>query len=208
MKNVVVLGKGDLCIKICEWFKKHEKLSYVVPVIPEPHWTESLVDWCELNQIDYVKSGNYRELPNSNKIDLAFSCFYDKIVKNDFIEKCTRILNLHNSPLPLYRGMRPINWALKDNRQKHGVTIHEITPGIDDGPIVSQVIFSIYPDFEEVEDVYLKALNYGYTLFRETMPILDNIEAKKQTGEIIYHSSLDNNLLGDREGHRRDVKTK
>ena len=57
---------------------------------------------------------------------------------------------------------------------------------------------------EEVIDVYNKALNYGLTLFLETMPILDKIEAREQSGEVIYHDSSDNDKLGDRKGFTRD----
>ena len=205
MKNVVVLGKGKLAIQICDWFLNNPdyNLIYVVPVSPSPTWTESLPNWCMSRNINWVQSGDYKHLPDF-EIDLAFSCFYDKIIKKDFINKCGRILNLHNSPLPHYRGVSPINWALKDGRNEHGITIHEITEGIDDGPIVGQVKYSIYPEQEEVIDVYKKALNYGLTLFLETMPILDKIEAREQSGEVIYHDSSDNDKLGDRKGFTRD----
>ena len=205
MKNVVVLGKGSLAIKICEWFNQNQyyNLMYVIPVIPSPNWTESLVSWCLDKNVNWIESGHYKDLPYF-KIDLAFSCFYDKIIKKEFIKRCERILNLHNSPLPHYRGVSPINWALKDKRYEHGATIHEITEGIDDGPIVSQVKYSIYPDIEEVIDVYNKAINYGFTLFLETMPIIDQIEAKEQSGEVIYHDSSENEKLGDRIGFKRD----
>ena len=38
MKKVVILGKGDLAIKVCEWFKESREyeLACVIPVIPEP----------------------------------------------------------------------------------------------------------------------------------------------------------------------------
>ena len=205
MKNVVVLGKGKLAIQICDWFLNSPdyNLIYVVPVSPSPTWTESLPNWCIQRNINWVQSGDYKHLPDF-EIDLAFSCFYDKIIKKGFINKCGRILNLHNSPLPHYRGVSPINWALKDGRNEHGITIHEITEGIDDGPIVSQVKYSIYPEQEEVVDVYNKALNYGLTLFLETMPILDKIKAREQDGEVIYHDSSDKDKLGDRKGFTRD----
>ena len=205
MKNVVVLGKGDLSIHICNWFLTNPdyNLMYVVPVTPSPAWAKSLPNWCIGNNVKWVESGDYKDLPYCD-IDLAFSCFYDKIIKKDFISRCGRILNLHNSPLPHYRGVSPINWALKDERNEHGVTIHEITEGIDDGPIVSQVKYSIYPEIEEVVDVYNKALHYGHTLFLETMPILDKIEAREQDDDIIYHGSSDNHKLGDRKGFKRD----
>ena len=89
-------------------------------------------------------------------------------------------MNLHNGPLPKYRGYSPINWALKNNEREHGVTIHEITPGIDDGPVVSQLKYSIYPEFDEVIDVYKRSIEYGWTLFQQTMPLLDKIEARQQ----------------------------
>jgi len=206
MKNVVILGKGSLAIKICNWFKDSSdyNLILVVPVSPEPQWTESLKLWCDNNSVDYISSGNYRDISSDIKIDLAFSVFYDKIIKKDFIDRCSRIINLHNAPLPLYRGVSPINWALKDNRKEHGITIHEITEGIDDGPIVSQMKYSIYPEIEEVKDVYRKSVGYGYELFLATIPILDKIEATNQEGEVIYRDSSENKYLGNRRSWTRD----
>ena len=90
-----------------------------------------------------MRSGDYREIPQLGqpgwRPGLAFSVFYDRIIHEPFIGRCDRILNLHNSPLPKYRGVSPINWALKNGEEKHGVTIHEITPRIDDGPVLAQV---------------------------------------------------------------------
>ena len=64
MKNVIILGKGSLCIKICDWFHSNPnyKISLVVPVIPEPTWTDSLINWCDFNEIKALKSGNYKDI--------------------------------------------------------------------------------------------------------------------------------------------------
>lgn len=210
-KKVVVLGKGTLAIRVADWFHQSDsyQLSAIVPVIPEPSWTESFVNWAKAKGgIDIVESGNYSDIENvkenSWKIDLAFSVFYDKIIKEWFIKKCKRILNLHNAPLPFYRGVSPINWALKNNEKEHGVTIHEITPGVDDGPIISQVKYSIYPDIDEVIDVYSRALEYGWVLFQQTMPMLDKITPISQGHTIAtYYSAKKNDLLAERRGFRR-----
>ncbi len=45
-------------------------------------------------------------------------------------------LNLHFGPLPRYRGVAPIAWAIINGEPATGVTIHHISPGIDDGDIV------------------------------------------------------------------------
>lgn len=202
-KQAVVLGKGSLAIRVAEWFlgSAHYDLVAVVPVIPEPAWTDSFVQWADQHRIAYPSSGHYKDLHvlNQGNIDLAFSVFYDKIIKQWFIERCERILNLHNGPLPRYRGVSPINWALKNNETKHGVTIHEITPGIDDGPIVAQLEYSIYPAHDEVIDVYHRALAYGWTLFEQTMPLLDRIEPQAQNdAQATYYSAQQNDLLGER----------
>jgi methionyl-tRNA formyltransferase len=205
-KNVVLLGKGTLAIQAAQWFHEspdHE-LIMIVPSMPEPTWTESLSDWAAENGVPVVESGDFRDVPDELEIDLAMSIFYSKIIKAEFIDRCERIINLHNGPLPRYRGVSPINWALKNGETSHGVTIHEITPGIDDGPIIAQVSYSIFPEFDEVEDVYARALAYGRTLFEQTLPILDQIEAVTQDeSKALYYSLQDNDKLGERRSFTR-----
>jgi methionyl-tRNA formyltransferase len=204
-RSVVVLGKGTLAIRVAAWFSESpdHDLRIVVPVVPEPTWTESFQQWAQEAGVPVVESGHYRDL-DVGQVDLAVSVFYDKILKADFIDACGRVLNIHNSPLPKYRGVSPINWALKNGERMHGVTIHEITPGIDDGPVVAQVQYSVYPDFDEVVEVYNRALEYAWTLFEQTMPNLDRIEAAPQDDAAAsYYATSDNDALGDRRGFTR-----
>ena len=209
-QTVVLLGKGTLAIRIADWFLQHPDydLQLVVPVIPEPTWTDSLSAWAEANRIPLVRSGHYKDIPDvfsdGWRTDIALSVFYDKIIKEWFITKCAQILNLHNSPLPKYRGVSPINWALKNGEPLHGVTIHEITPGIDDGPIYSQLLYSIYPDIDEVRDVYARALEYGWTLFQQTMPLLGKLRPTPQDhASATYYDSKQNGRLGERRSFTR-----
>ena len=209
-RNVVLLGKGTLAIRIANWFLNHSdyQLRMVVPVVPEPAWTESLCRWADSRLVPLIRSGHYKDIPEVQseawRADLVLSVFYDKIIKPWFIDKCTRIINLHNGPLPRYRGVSPINWALKNGETLHGITIHEITPGIDEGPIYSQVLYSIYPEFDEVQEVYARSLEYGWTLFTQTMPLLDRITPAPQNhGEATYYAAHQNAALGDRRSFTR-----
>jgi methionyl-tRNA formyltransferase len=203
------MGKGTLAIRIANWFRTSSayELSRVVPVVPEPTWTDSLASWARQNDVAVVDSGHYRDIDlddPTTKPDIVFSVFYDKIIKPWFIEKVGCILNLHNGPLPRYRGVSPINWALKNNEQSHGVTIHHITAGIDSGPIVGQLQYSIYPEFDEVADVYSRALEYGWTLFQQTMPIFPQIVPRQQDdAAATYYNSSDNARLGERRDFTR-----
>lgn len=205
-----MFGKGSLAIRIADWFRSSggHALTHVVPVMPEPTWTESLASWAREHGVPIVESGDYRDLPGVDgdgwHVDLAFSVFYDRIFPGWLIEKCGRILNVHNSPLPRYRGVSPINWALKNGERTHGVTIHEITAAVDQGPIVAQVEYPIDPELEEVRDVYARALAYGWTLFEQTMPILDSIAPLPQDESLAtYYGAADNELLGERRSFTR-----
>lgn len=204
-KKVIVMGKGVLAIRICKWFLRSSdyELIQVVPVIPEPKWTKSLIEWAKKNKIPFVKSGCFNDIAEVRKADwdveLVVSVFYDRIIKKWFIKKCKKIINLHNGPLPRYRGVSPINWALKNNEVKHGVTIHEITPGIDDGAIISQLEYSVYPEHDEVADVYKRSLEYGWVLFKLTMPMLDKITPRPQDStKSTYYNLSQNSLLKER----------
>lgn len=204
-KTAILMGKGELAVRAAEWFLQSPDydLIAVVPVMPEPTWTRSLAAWARTHGVAVVESGHYRDIPGVDdpawKADMVFSVFYDRIIKEWFIRKCERILNLHNGPLPKYRGVSPINWALKNEEREHGVTIHEITPGIDDGPIVSQIKYSIYPEFDEVRDVYNRAIEYGWVLFQQTLPMIGAIKARPQNhSEALYYNKEQNGLLGER----------
>jgi len=209
-RTALVLGKGELAIRVAEWFRTSSawELLAVVPVVPEPEWADSLVSWAGTHGVGVVASGDCEDvatlLGNAWSVDLAFSVFYDRIIRESFSGRCNRILNLHNSPLPRYRGVSPINWALKNEEHEHGVTIHEIVPEVDAGPIVAQVRYSIYPSFDEVEHVYRRAQAYGWTLFEQTMPILGEIEPRTQDeSEATHFTRADDVRLGDRSGFTR-----
>src|SRR2546423_64423 len=104
------MGKGTLAIRVAEWFRESAdyELVKIVPVMPEPVWTDSFTAWAVANGVDHVASGDYRDLfdgsDDDEQLDLVVSVFYDKIIKDWFIDRCTRILNIHNGPLPRYRG--------------------------------------------------------------------------------------------------------
>jgi methionyl-tRNA formyltransferase len=211
VKDVVLLGKGELAIRIATWFLQSQQynLTTIVPVVPEPKWTPSLASWGKERGLQVIESGHYQDLPGVYgqdwSVDLAMSVFYDKIIKEWFIRKCGRIINLHNGPLPKYRGVSPINWALKNGESEHGLTIHEITPGIDDGAIIGQLKYSIYPDFDEVIDVYRRAIEYGWALFQQTVPLIDRIKPRPQKdSQATYFSKQDNPLLGERSSFTKE----
>ena len=49
-----------------------------------------------------------------------------------------RMLNIHPSLLPKYKGLHTHARALEAGDTRHGCTVHEVTPLLDDGPVLGQ----------------------------------------------------------------------
>ncbi len=49
-----------------------------------------------------------------------------------------RMLNIHPSLLPKYKGLHTHARALDAGDSEHGCTVHLVTPALDDGPILGQ----------------------------------------------------------------------
>ncbi|MHC0053001.1 phosphoribosylglycinamide formyltransferase [Actibacterium sp. D379-3] len=56
-----------------------------------------------------------------------------------------RMLNIHPSLLPKYRGLHTHARALDAGDAEHGCTVHEVTAELDDGPILGQARVPVLP---------------------------------------------------------------
>ncbi|WP_333714640.1 phosphoribosylglycinamide formyltransferase [Yoonia sp.] len=57
-----------------------------------------------------------------------------------------RMLNIHPSLLPKYKGLHTHARALAAGDAEHGCTVHEVTAALDDGPILGQARIKVQPD--------------------------------------------------------------
>ncbi len=74
-----------------------------------------------------------------------------------------RWLNVHSSLLPHLRGAAPYFWALYRNDRTAGVTVHDIVPLLDAGPILAQKEVTIAPD-DTVFSLHIKLIRAGLCL--------------------------------------------
>ena len=69
-----------------------------------------------------------------------------------------KIVNIHPSPLPKYRGATPGPWQIINGETKSAVTFFQIDALPDHGPIITQIPFDITPT-ETASSFYAKAFN-------------------------------------------------
>jgi phosphoribosylglycinamide formyltransferase-1 len=69
-----------------------------------------------------------------------------RILSASFIERFSRrILNIHPSLLPKYRGLHTHRRALEARECEHGVSVHFVTLELDGGPVIIQACIDVRP---------------------------------------------------------------
>lgn len=72
--------------------------------------------------------------------DWVFLAGYMALLSADFIDALSgRIVNIHPSLLPAHKGLNTHQRALDAGDSQHGLSVHLVTPGMDEGPLVLQL---------------------------------------------------------------------
>jgi len=81
------------------------------------------------------------------RIDLVCLAGFMRILSPWFVESWQdRILNIHPSLLPSFKGLRTHEQAIAAGVRLHGCTVHLLRPSLDDGPILVQGMVPVLQD--------------------------------------------------------------
>ncbi len=94
---------------------------------------------------------------------------YGKILPTALLDSVQgKVLNVHPSLLPNYRGPSPLETVLLSDDTETGVTIMQLDKEVDHGPIVAQEIFTI-PKEETITCLTEKSAHLGAELLSEVI---------------------------------------
>ena len=81
------------------------------------------------------------------KVELICLAGFMRLLSAEFVSQWQhRILNIHPSLLPAFKGLDAIGQALNAGVRTTGVTVHHVIPAMDEGPIIAQSEVPIRPD--------------------------------------------------------------
>ena len=84
---------------------------------------------------------------NVYDVDLIVMAGWMRIVSKKFCEAFSgRIINLHPSLLPKYKGLNAIEQAMAAGETETGATVHFVNEQLDSGAIIKQQTVPILPD--------------------------------------------------------------
>jgi phosphoribosylglycinamide formyltransferase-1 len=104
-----------------------------------------------------------------NKIDIICLAGFMKILSEKFIKKFSdRILNIHPSLLPKYKGLNTHARALASNEAIAGCSVHLVTTELDGGPVLAQTKVLIEKN-ETVDSLKAKVLIQEHVLYPKVL---------------------------------------
>jgi len=113
-------------------------------------------------------------------VELVALAGYMRLLSPEFIHAWQgKILNIHPSLLPAYKGLDTHERALEAGDTHAGCSVHLVTETLDDGPVLGQAQVRVRPR-DTAETLAERVLAEEHKLYPE---ILDRFAATMRTGE-------------------------
>jgi len=179
---VAICGKSKMAVEALD-FIHYLSLSHgfdllVVPGKGDPDldtWQPSLRQAAGKLGVSIASLSDLKPLANL----LLLSLEYDRILRTEHFAS-SRLYNIHLSALPAYRGCYTATWPILNGETSAGVTLHEITDGIDEGPIVDQALFPL-SEHVTARSLYDHLLQEGSRLLHKNIEALLHGTARAET---------------------------
>jgi formyltetrahydrofolate deformylase len=146
-KRVLVLVTTEShCLRDLLYLQDLGELPIEIPAVLSNHGDlKALVESHGARFIDQsglakeAAESELRSLVGELKIDLVVLARYMQILSPDFCgELSGKIINIHHSFLPGFKGAKPYHQAHARGVKIIGATAHFVTPELDEGPIIDQ----------------------------------------------------------------------
>ena len=93
------------------------------------------------SQTKRAQEGKLLELVDTYDVDLVVLARYMQVLSEELCTKMSgRIINIHHSFLPSFKGARPYHQAHMRGVKLIGATAHYVTADLDEGPIIEQEV--------------------------------------------------------------------
>jgi phosphoribosylglycinamide formyltransferase-1 len=158
---VLISGSGSNLQAIAEAAARQEFDGEIVAVIsnrPDVLGLQRANDFGIKNEVvDHTEFGTREEFDanliraiDEHSPDLVVLAGFMRILTPDFVRRYKgRMLNIHPSLLPKYKGLNTHKRALEAGDKEHGVTVHFVSEDLDGGPNVIQAVVPVLDDDDE-----------------------------------------------------------
>jgi len=112
-----------------------------------------------------------------------------RILNTEFVNRWKdRMINIHPSLLPSYKGLHTHARAIEDGVRFGGCTIHYVRPEMDNGPIIMQTAIPISAD-ETPESLAAKTLTYEHKMYPAAVRMIAEGKARVSGHKVVFSDS-------------------
>ena len=156
------IGEGSLLVQAAEiWRELGHGIAGVASEDP------GIAAWAERQGVRRVRATELQLTAAEQPFDYLFSLVNLRMLEPALLGLARRLaVNFHDGPLPRYAGVNAPVWALLHGEREHGVTLHVMEAGADEGDILVQRSCAIAPD-ESAFSLNAKCFSLGIECFRE-----------------------------------------
>lgn len=106
------------------------------------------------------------------KAELVALAGFMRLLSTDFVEQWRgRMINIHPSLLPAYKGLHTHRRAIEAGEAFAGCTVHFVTPELDDGPAILQAKVPVLPGDTE-ETLAARVLAEEHRIYPEALRLV------------------------------------
>jgi methionyl-tRNA formyltransferase len=174
MVKVLLIGLGITTFTALEsLIAQCHVIGIVRNTTPESEANDPVINLAKKENIPIFNDSSQKAI-KSLIVELQPDCVvvsssYNQILPKSIIELST-FINVHYSPLPQYRGRANVNWAIINDESFSAISIHLISPELDEGNILYQQLIPIELD-DTVATLYAKLnqmqqANLGITVLK------------------------------------------
>jgi phosphoribosylglycinamide formyltransferase 1 len=114
-----------------------------------------------------------------------------RLVSAGFIERWRdRLINIHPSLLPAFKGLDTHRRALAAGAKKHGCSVHYVRHEMDSGPIIGQAAVPVLPD-DSADTLAARVLEAEHRLYPRCLRLIAEGRVRVR-GETIEIAAKDN----------------
>jgi phosphoribosylglycinamide formyltransferase-1 len=130
------------------------------------------------------------EVLQESQAELIILAGYMRILSEDFTNRYSgRMINLHPSLLPLYKGLDTYNRVLLSGDSETGASIHFVTAGLDSGPVISQLKIPVLPT-DDASSLKTKLGPLEHDLLTATVELFCNRDITYKQSAVFYRGQL------------------
>lgn len=118
-------------------------------------------------------------------VELVCLAGFMRLLSPVFIERWRdRLINIHPSLLPAYRGLHTHERALADGVRVAGCTVHFVVPEVDAGPIVAQAAVPVMPG-DTADALSTRVLAAEHRLYPHALALVASGAARVENGVVV-----------------------